>query len=295
MDGLNVYEPEQSIEPSGGLGVIDTLARHKAVVFAVLVVLALVSMFPLRAVFSTPDTYAKSIETLDRKSDTVLALTAASAATSAAISAVPGDAGTPIAEKLMDLSSDFMIVLAAIYLEKYLLTTLGFVSFGILIPAACAMAAFALWVRGRSVASPLFARLAAKVALLGVVLVVTVPTSVFVTNSIERTYEISMNETVESAQDVVESAEKAEDDDKEGILGFIQQIPENVANGISTVATGARDLVNNFIETLAMMIVTSCIIPVLVLLFFVWAANMILGMHLEVPFKVIGPKRKGGR
>ena len=94
---------------------------------------------------------------------------------------------------------------------------------------------------------------------------------------------------------MAESAEKAEGDDKEGILGFIQQIPENVANGISTVATGARDLVNNFIETLAMMIVTSCIIPVLVLLFFVWAANMILGMHLEVPFKVIGPKRKGGR
>lgn len=295
MDGLNVYEPEQSIESSDGLGIVDALARHKAVVFAVLVVLALVSMFPLRAVFSTPDTYAKSIETLDRKSDTVLALTAASAATSAAISAVPGDAGTPIAEKLMDLSSDFMIVLAAIYLEKYLLTTLGFVSFGILFPAACTMAALALWVRGRSVASPLFARLAAKVALLGVVLVVTVPTSVFVTTSIERTYEISMNQTVADANEVAESAEKAEGDDKEGILGFIQQIPENVANGISTVATGARDLVNNFIETLAMMIVTSCIIPVLVLLFFVWAANMILGMHLEVPFKAIGPKRKGGR
>ena len=295
MDDLRACEADLREGGAEGLGIIDAMARHRTIVFAVLVVVAVVSAFPLRAVFSSPDTYAQSIKTLDEKTDTVLALTAASAATSAAISAVPGDAGTPIAEKLMDLSSDFMIVLAAIYLEKYLLTTLGFVSFGILFPAACAMAAFALWARGRSVASPLFARLAAKVALLGVVLVATVPTSVFVTNSIERTYEISMTQTVEDANEVAESAEKADGADNDGILGFIQQIPENVANGINAVATGARDLVNNFIETLAMMIVTSCIIPVLVLLFFVWAANMILGMHLEIPFKAIGCKRKGGR
>ena len=50
----------------------------------------------------------------------ILGLLAASATTSTAITVLPGDAASPIAEKLMDLSTYFMIVLAAIYLEKYL-------------------------------------------------------------------------------------------------------------------------------------------------------------------------------
>ena len=45
-------------------------------------------------------------------------LTAASTAASAAVSALPGDTGSAIAEKLADLTSDFLIVLCAIMLEK---------------------------------------------------------------------------------------------------------------------------------------------------------------------------------
>ncbi|MFR3451715.1 MAG: hypothetical protein ACLTSX_09255 [Collinsella sp.] len=59
------------------------------------------------------------IATIDEKIDNVLTLTAGSAGASALISAIPGDAGSPIAEKLMDLSTGFLIVLAALFLEKY--------------------------------------------------------------------------------------------------------------------------------------------------------------------------------
>ena len=40
-------------------------------------------------------------------------------------------------EQLADLSSHFLVVLCAIYLEKYLLTLTGFLAFKILIPVAC--------------------------------------------------------------------------------------------------------------------------------------------------------------
>ncbi len=52
------------------------------------------------------------------KKTTALELTAAATAASAAITLIPGDAGTPIADKLADLSSYFLIVVCAIYLEK---------------------------------------------------------------------------------------------------------------------------------------------------------------------------------
>ena len=46
--------------------------------------------------------------------------------------------------------------------------------------------------------------------------------------------------------------------------------------------TTAEKTLNDFIEALAVMLVTSCVIPVLVLLFFVWITKVILGMELPV-------------
>ena len=68
---------------------------------------------------------AHAIQSLDDKKTTALELTAAATAASAAITLIPGDAGTPIADKLADLSSYFLIVVCAIYLEKYLVTITG--------------------------------------------------------------------------------------------------------------------------------------------------------------------------
>lgn len=66
-------------------------------------------------------------------------LTAASTAASAAVSALPGDTGSAIAEKLADLTSDFLIVLCAIMLEKYLLTITGYAVFRFILPAVCVL------------------------------------------------------------------------------------------------------------------------------------------------------------
>ncbi|MEI3361149.1 MAG: hypothetical protein V8R75_00450 [Oscillospiraceae bacterium] len=59
------------------------------------------------------------------------------AVTSVAVSAVPGDATTPLASKIADLSSYLLLVVGAIMLEKLLLTMLPYAAFTILIPAAC--------------------------------------------------------------------------------------------------------------------------------------------------------------
>lgn len=80
---------------------------------------------------------AHAIQSLDDKKTTALELTAAATAASAAITLIPGDAGTPIADKLADLSSYFLIVVCAIYLEKYLVTITGLAAFKLLIPIGC--------------------------------------------------------------------------------------------------------------------------------------------------------------
>ena len=286
MEDHPVYEP---------VYLMDYVVRYKWIAVAVLLVLALVSAIPLRGVFMSPETYSSTIATLDEKKDTVLALTAASAGTSAAISALPGDAGSPIAEKLMDLSADFMIVLAAIYLEKYLLTTFGFVAFAILFPAAGLMFIGSILTYGRLSSSGMLARMARKVTLLGIVLIITVPSSVMLTSQIEATFDDSINQTVAQAEDVMEEAEGSEEKGDGGLLGLFGSLTETVGDGLSAVTGGAKDMLNHFIESLAVMLVTSCVIPILVLLFFLWAANLILGINVETPMRAVRPRTFRGK
>ena len=135
----------------GENGTRATRAFQTARLFSIvlLVAFALASFFPLRSYFSTPETYAPYIQTLDEKKANVLGLVAASTAASASISLIPGNAGTPIAEKL-------------IYLEKYLLTIFGLVAFGGLIPAALVCLALSLCLFGRSSMASVLGRLSAK-------------------------------------------------------------------------------------------------------------------------------------
>lgn len=101
-----------------------------------LVVLALLSGFVARPHFADTKTWDSTIEVIDQKKGNVLALTTSCVALSAGITALPGDTGTPVAEQLAQLSGNLGIVLAVLYLEKYLLTILWSVGLGILIPSA---------------------------------------------------------------------------------------------------------------------------------------------------------------
>ena len=145
-----------------------------------------------------PEIYQRSIDSLQAKQETVLELTAASTAASAAITLLPGDTATPIADKLADLSGYFLIVLCAIFLEKYLLTITAGAAFRLLFPLACLLL-IAYVFRGRK----LFAMLAVKLICFGVAIMLIIPASVYVSDTIENTYSASINAAIENAKTTV--------------------------------------------------------------------------------------------
>ena len=175
----------------------------------VIIALGVASFFLLGPLLSNVDTYAATIEALDEKRKVVLGLVTGSTAASAAMSVLPGDAGTPIAEKLADLSTDFLIVIAAIWLEKYLLTILGAASTRVLVPLAMVLFAGAV-ICWNSRYRTILGRLGAKLLLFGLCLVIVVPTSVWVSSKIENTYEVSMNEGLTVSELADKSTEAAD-------------------------------------------------------------------------------------
>ncbi len=251
----------------------------------ILTILAAVIMFTSFAAvkpMTSTETHSSTIAALDEKKVTVMELAAASTAASAAITLIPGDAATPIADKLADLGSYFLIVLCAIYLEKYLVTMTGYASFMLLIPLACVLFVVFLWLKP-GLGKQIMAQWSFKLAVLAVALSMVIPASMFVSDKIERTYSESINTTIQSAKEATDIIEDAAETENKG-FSFITGLQQTVTNA----ADYLEQAVGRFMEAFAVMMVTSCIIPVVVLLFFVWLMKIIVGINIPVPGRLSG-------
>ena len=255
---------------------------------ALLLLIALVSCMFLGDKASSVETHQETIVAIDDKVETVLKLTATSTIASAGVSAIPGDTATPIAEKLADFSEYFLLILCVLYAEKYLITILGAASFKLLIPIACVMLAIAFYKW-----PGVLRKIAVKLIAVALVLYVVIPASVKVSDMIYLTYQESINQTISSAEEL--SDDTAAISSAAGNESVISQILEKLSETKESLTDRAANILNRFIETLAVIIVTSCIIPILVLLFFLWLIRMVTGIDVSAYMPPHGPKRHGIR
>src|SRR5690554_3319886 len=109
----------------------------RTIVLIMLILIALLSRFVLSEIVSNPSFNASTIESLDEKKATVLKLAATMAASSTALSLLPGDVAMTIANQMAELNRYFIVVISAIILEKILVSVIGYVSFSYIIPIAC--------------------------------------------------------------------------------------------------------------------------------------------------------------
>ncbi|MBQ8075281.1 MAG: hypothetical protein IJ237_04770 [Oscillospiraceae bacterium] len=254
--------------------------------------LAAVSIFWIAGYAASPQFHASTIASLDEKTGTVLELTAASAAASAAITLLPGDTATPIADKLAELSSYFLIVISAIYLEKYLTTITGYAAFVILIPAACILFSVNAFARKEMVR-----RIAWKLTVFGLAVALVIPASVRVSDMIDETYSASIQSTINTAIQTTgqlpELAEEAAETEKTEGTNGLQRFISGVRDTVSGTGEQIKRVLNNFINALAVMLVTSCLIPILVMLFFIWIVKILIGSDVPMlPRRAPEPRRE---
>lgn len=303
--------------------------KQKCITAAVLLLVAILSITVVGKYVSAPENHQKTIASLDEKKQTVMELTAASTVTSALITLLPGDTATPIAEKMADVSGYLLVVLCAIYLEKYLVTITGYVAFTYLIPIACG-----LWILNLFFANATVRKLAAKLAVFGLAISLVVSASVKISDLIGDTYQAQIEATIEDAkntQSILENSGVVDDTNEVGTTGTgttgattgsaqeknnsesgsasnifdwakdaISSTKDSVANVVENVTVSTEELVqkvenslNHFIEAVAVMIITSCVIPMLVLLLFFWMVKIVLDVDLSgVKIKGMLPERK---
>ena len=223
--------------------------------------------------------------------------TATALATGAA--AIPGDATTPIANKLADVAGYMVIVYAVIIVEKYLLTITGYIAFKILFPIGCVLLAAGNFLKNGW--KEFIYRIGIKSIILGVLLWGLVPTSAWMTNMVNETYAKSYESdfTLEDTEELLDEGDTSANADKKdeaqetkdkkfSFSEFLNNAKDKVDDAIDAVGEVAteklsvfEDGLNRIIEGVAVLLVTTCAIPVLVMLSFTWILKGI--MDLKIP------------
>ncbi|MBR6396480.1 MAG: hypothetical protein IKS09_05885 [Lachnospiraceae bacterium] len=241
----------------------EKLTTKNILLTLVLILVAILSFGRLSGWASSVKTQEHNIVETDKKIDTAKALAAGSVAMSAGLSLLPGDALTPIAEELAELTKYFLIILSVLFLEKYIITIAGIIAFRILIPLACLFVIIFIYTKKEELL-----KLAGKLAVFALALFLAIPVSIGISDLI---YNIKA-ESVEVAVKQSEEIEKSDNEDANWI--------ERLTGALNDTAKYAGNYLNNLLESLAVMLVTTCVIPLLVALFFVWLVRTLFKSDL---------------
>ena len=224
----------------------------------VLILIAVISFTKIAPWAANPQTHVHSIEQTEEKINTVMTLSGGAAATSATLSLLPGDMCTPLSEQMAELAKYFLLILSALYLEKFMIGITGYITFSFFIPAACLILCGYIIFGKKNLIT-----IAAKIALIGIVLFAIVPASVKLTDMVYQTQAERVNAAVEEYNEL-----DIEENEGGGILGELASISNSTIEKVTI-------FLSDLLESLAVMIVTACIIPILVFVFLVWLVKTV--------------------
>lgn len=247
----------------------------QAVVVIILLVFAILSIAVFSKPLSSPGFYRETIQVLDNQKMKAAALTVTVTAASAAISALPDDTCSSIGDELDDLAAPLFLISCMLVLEKFMLTTFGWISFTFLIPAACLVGAvYTLWPQEQ-----LFTWVK-RLLVLALALTLLVPASSTVTSMVETTYSDSVMQTFNDAQQLWEKTLEGVDSGN-AFLDFFT----NIANGAAALIETAKNMLSVLIDAVAVLLITSCAIPILT--FFVFYKVVGYALKANIPVQQI--------
>lgn len=242
----------------------------RTIILIALILIAVFSFFVVSKVVTAPDFNASTIKSLDDKKVTVMKLAATAAASSTALSLIPGDVATPIANEIAELTSYFIVILGAILIEKILMSVVGYLSFAFIIPFACLMGILYLYLKNE-----VLKNIAIKLALFGVILFATIPVSIHASDLIYESYQDSIEQTIETANqnkdDIDEKKKDFAEEDKnwmEKIESYLSSVTSKIGADINSMVTKGEESLASFLDAIATLIIISCVIPIIVLIVF---------------------------
>ncbi len=295
-----VVDQDASERPVPGPDVAGA-SRDRLVRAGVLIVCAVLSVLVVSPIATNPATTAGIREQLSDQQAAVTAMAGAAAGLSVATDLIPNVDGLP--GQLADLSGWFIVIVAAIILQKVLIGVVGYVSFTWILPTACVLGA-AYVVARREVLRVL----AVKLAIFAVVIFAATPASITVSNLATDTFNDSQ-EAIAQADALQEAAEDAaareaeaqrgaasDEPDRGGLLGLLDDARAAAQGAVDAAGDAVGDTfasvddakdeavawLDGAIQQIALWIITTCVVPLLTIALFGWVIKILFGFEIPV-------------
>lgn len=270
--------------------------EHKTRLIALFLVflLMLCSMTCFARKFTDPQTYSKTIQSIDEKKLSVLGVSAAIAGTSTLLASVPDDATTPLANELMDLSSYLVVVICVLVLEKSLLTVFGSVSCYILFPIAC-LFAMAFIIREKQI----FISWAIKLSVLALALLCIVPASMRISDYIYEINQVVIEQAIDEPDNVAEDESETEFQEDQpwykkiwnSITTTVQDVAETVTNTAQKAIDSGKEALSKFTDAVSVFVIAYCAIPIFVVFLLLWLLKLLFGVNIMIDVSKLNLKK----
>lgn len=251
-----------------------------AIKILVPILAAVFSFFVLASVLPKSGFVQDSLESVEESSDTVMKFSAATLSTSLAISALPDDFATPLADSLADMNIYFIAILVVLFLEKILIRYGMKLAFMILIPAVRGV-----WLAAVAVKKNLLKRLAVRLGIFGLAIALVVPCSTHITNIVASDLTEYVNETIEETENGAGKLNEAMEDSGEDktIFEKLSDLFHTAVNGVSDLMLHFQNTIRRCMNSIAILILTNCLMPLLTLFVLKWILGEVFQIAIPMP------------
>lgn len=270
-----------------------TEAKAKILVKVLLAVFfMMLSIFVLAYEVPQAKYLQSTVESLEASRTKIMEFSGATIATSLAITALPDDFGTPLADTLADMNTYFVFIFAVIFVEKLLVLEGVKFSFAWIIPIA-----LGLYILGTLVTKDSIKLFGKKLLIFGMAVVLVIPVSTHFTEKMCADYLVYVDETIEEANDGAQKVNEimATDEDEATIFDKLSAAFKTAMSGMSDLLEYFESVIKKFINSIAIMLVTSFVLPLIVLFIFRWLLRELFSLNLSLPqVKIMLPRKNNG-
>jgi hypothetical protein len=263
--------------------VLDKLTEANAktlvkVLLAVFVIL--LSIFVLAYEVPKMKFVQSTVESLEKSRNQIMDFSGATITTSLAITALPDDFGTPLADTLADLNTYFVFVFAVVFVEKLLMIEGIRLAFMYVIPAALVLYVFGLLSTKDRVKA-----FGIKLFIFGMAVVLVIPISTHFTEKVCADYLVYVDETIAEANDGAEKVNEimSTNDDEATIFDKLSNAFKTAIDGMSDLLEYFENVLKKFVNSIAIMLVTTFVLPLFVLMVFRWLLSELFTLNLDIP------------
>ena len=231
-----------------------------------------------------------TVERLEESQNTIMKFSGSTMGTSVAISALPDDFGSPLAGTIADLNMYFIFMFAVIFVEKLLVLEGIKIALAYIIPAACLLyVAFVLSSKN------VFKNFANKLLILGMAIIIVIPFSTYFTETVCNDYLAYVDETIEEADAGAAKINEvmAASDEEATFFDRISAAFKTSIKSVSDLLAYFKNVVRKCVNSVAIMLVTTFVVPMLILMLFRWLLKELFALHIPfpaVPVKLINKK-----